>query len=327
MLFTARLGCFVLVYRQKNRMSLLAGSKLVKRRRCINALKAVFFFMTFTGVLAYPVVVHNGLSQQCRPDQTDLTFRVLPGGTGHRHRESAWHVKCESERPWLEKAFVCNRKMDASWKIAEYSFCFFFATELLLRLGTMNHIPGDIRFVHMLRIVRVGRFCYSFRPTAYSIAPSMMSLVWVLVLLSFVMYSPTIFYMNGVIDQFAEAEDMGSKLSKSLAQYFSTFVFYAFFMIFGEVNVVVAYFVDSAVEIESMKNSDCDKFRSLDFDVSTARTLFKLLDRGNSNSVEILISSQISFGQGRVKVTITSFIWIGVGVQPKARGGGSSRLC
>jgi len=139
----------------------------------------------------------------------------------------------------------------------------------------------------------------------YSIALSFISLVWVFVLLFFIMYFFTILFMNGVVDHFAEAEDRESKLSKSLARYFGTisdtllslfqgicggidwgelmdllfevdwmygwtFVFYIFFMIFGVLNVVIAYFVDSASQItrkdrelatenESMKNVDYAK--------------------------------------------------------------------
>ena len=198
-----------------------------------------------------------------------------------------------------------------------------------------------IRFARVLRIVRVVRCLYSFRLTVHSTALSMVALVWVFVLPFFIMYFSTIFFMNGVIDQFAETEDLGSELSKSLAQDFGTssdtllslsmdllpdvgwldgwtFLFHVVFMTFGVVSVVIAHFVDSAAEIESMRDSDYAKnlrksfreaevdktgtlcreeFQQYDFDVSQARTFFKLRDRGNSNSEEILFS--FAFGQAR----------------------------
>jgi len=141
------------------------------------------------------------------------------------------------------------------------------------------------RFARILRIVRVMRFFYSFRLMVYAVIYSIVSLLWVFVMLLFVMYFFAIFFLNGVGEYFKDGvrstEDdfvqhllkcfgtvpnallslfMGIsggidwiELKEPLAEvnsiYGWVFLFYIFFMIFGVLNVVVASFVDSASQI------------------------------------------------------------------------------
>ena len=100
---------------------------------------------------------------------------------------------------------------------------------------------------------------HSVRLTVYSIALLMVASGWILVLPVLIMYLSTILLMNGMIDQFAEKEDLESELSKSLTQDF------------GKLPDTLTSFR-----------------KCLDHGVAQARTFFKLLDRGNSNSEENL---------------------------------------
>merc|ERR1712232_1285629 len=112
----------------------------------------------------------------------------------------------------------------------------------------------------------------------YSVVYSIVSLLWVFILLLFIMYFFAIFFLNGVVEYFRDTQDPSSELSKELIRLFGTlehalqslfmsisggidwgdvmeslthvnwmygkiFIFYIFFMIFGVLNVVIASFV------------------------------------------------------------------------------------
>jgi len=143
------------------------------------------------------------------------------------------------------------------------------------------------RFARILRIVRVMRFFYSFRLMVYSVLYSMVSLLWVFIMLVFVMYFFSIFFLHAVSEHFrtekgantvneelrGELVALFGSLLRTLTSLFMSisggidwgdvmdpltdvhwsngvvFLFYIFFMIFGVLNVVMASFVDSASQI------------------------------------------------------------------------------
>lgn len=140
------------------------------------------------------------------------------------------------------------------------------------------------RFARILRIVRVFRFFYTFRLMVYSVLYSIVSLLWVFVLLAFAIYFFAIFFLNGVAEHFRGASPKDSEFDDTLLGLFGTlpgtalalfqgisggldwddlmtplmqlswvygvlFFFYIFFMVFGVLNVVMASFVESATQI------------------------------------------------------------------------------
>lgn len=221
----------------------------------------------------------------------------------------------------------------ASWNVVENCFTGFFAVELVLRLlvdGKEFCIGEDwkwnlfdsflvtqsfmdllatkgtglnlsfarllriLRFARILRLIRVMRFFQSFRIMVYSILCSMVSLLWVLMLLFFIIYFFAVFFLHGITDDYSKT---GLGTQDLLQQYFGSlpeavlslfaaicggadwldimkplrdigaifplgFVLYVFFMIFGVMNVVVALFVDQAWEV-SQRDRDATIAREL----------------------------------------------------------------
>jgi hypothetical protein len=138
-----------------------------------------------------------------------------------------------------------------------------------------------LRFARILRIIRVMRAFQSFRIMVYSIMHSMISLLWVFMMLFFVVYFFAIFFLHGVSEHYDEVDetshalldenynsviktmlvlfmaitsgmdwvDLWSPLHQLDALYGTMFVFYIYFLAFGVLNVVTSIFVDSAYQV------------------------------------------------------------------------------
>merc|ERR1719414_1998099 len=87
---------------------------------------------------------------------------------------------------------------------------------------TFARILRVFRFARILRIVRVMRFFYSFRLMVYSVIYSIMSLLWVFILLLFIMYFFAVVFLNVVVEYFRENPDKNSELSRDLITLFGT---------------------------------------------------------------------------------------------------------
>eukprot|EP00929_Paragymnodinium_shiwhaense_P033695 TRINITY_DN18455_c0_g1_i4.p1 TRINITY_DN18455_c0_g1~~TRINITY_DN18455_c0_g1_i4.p1 ORF type:complete len:995 (+),score=282.94 TRINITY_DN18455_c0_g1_i4:87-3071(+) len=138
------------------------------------------------------------------------------------------------------------------------------------------------RFARILRLIRVIRIFHSFRLMVLSIVGSMLSLLWVFILLVVILYGFSIFFLYGVaatdltsIDEEhrdALEELFGSVFASLLSLFMAisggmdwgdilaplsevnfmlgfAFIMYIFFMFFGVLNVVVGTFVDTAFEL------------------------------------------------------------------------------
>eukprot|EP00441_Pelagodinium_beii_P032083 CAMPEP_0197632456 /NCGR_PEP_ID=MMETSP1338-20131121/9197_1 /TAXON_ID=43686 ORGANISM="Pelagodinium beii, Strain RCC1491" /NCGR_SAMPLE_ID=MMETSP1338 /ASSEMBLY_ACC=CAM_ASM_000754 /LENGTH=612 /DNA_ID=CAMNT_0043204021 /DNA_START=76 /DNA_END=1911 /DNA_ORIENTATION=+ len=224
-----------------------------------------------------------------------------------------------------------------------------------------------VRVAKMLRIIRVLKFFRELRMMIFSILNSMLSLVWVLLILALIFYLFGIVFTNGVIQTLETPEKWLDPDNEELIASFGTlatsvitlfmamsggndwggyyevlgnvsgvhqmfFLAFIFVSIFAVVNIVTGVFVDSAMtannmdqamvvqeEMEKKKKQldllrsvfeeldeegdgifDSDEFEerlqdervqayftSMKLDVSDAKTLFKLLDDDNSNSISI----------------------------------------
>mmetsp|Transcript_102133 Transcript_102133/g.324506 ORF Transcript_102133/g.324506 Transcript_102133/m.324506 type:complete len:691 (-) Transcript_102133:77-2149(-) len=183
-------------------------------------------------------------------------------------------------------------KEDAPWNLFDTFLVILSAVDIILTqfdaLTALNFTFARtlriFRFARILRIVRVMRFFYSFRLMVYSVIYSIVSLLWVFMMLLFVIYFFAIFFLHGVTDYFTNPEHADPELHRNLDKYYGTvpdallslfmgicggidwielmeplsrvswaygvmFLFYIFFMVFGVLNVVMASFVDSASQI------------------------------------------------------------------------------
>jgi len=140
-----------------------------------------------------------------------------------------------------------------------------------------------VRFVRLIRLAKAVRAISSLSLFVYSIMASGVSLIWCLVIISFVMYFFVSVFLNGVTEYLRDHPlDEASKME--LAEYYGnvwtamvtlfmsisggvdwsdamaplehihwlyevTFVFFIFFMFFGVLNIVVSAFVQAAAEI------------------------------------------------------------------------------
>merc|ERR1719414_884929 len=87
---------------------------------------------------------------------------------------------------------------------------------------TFARIVRVFRLARILRIVRVMRFFYSFRLMVYSVIYSIVSLLWVFILLLFIMYFFAVFFLNGVVEYFRVTSDKNSELCLELIKLFGT---------------------------------------------------------------------------------------------------------
>jgi len=140
-----------------------------------------------------------------------------------------------------------------------------------------------VRFVRLIRLAKAVRAISSLRLFVYSIIASGVSLVWCLVIISFVMYFFVSVFLTGVTEYLRDnpldeaskgelAEYYGSVWKAMVTLFMSisggvdwsdamaplenvhwlyevTFVFFIFFMFFGVLNIVVSAFVQAAADI------------------------------------------------------------------------------
>jgi len=176
------------------------------------------------------------------------------------------------------------------------------------------------RFGRILRLIRVVRVFHSFRLMVLSIMGSMVSLLWVFVLLFVIIYGFSILFLHGVseadlkaIDE--ETSDMlrthyGSVYASLMSLFMAIsggmdwadlmqpldevhdllgygFALYVFFMFFGVLNVVVATFVDSAFEIskKDAENIVQEELEKNAFYARSIREFFQSADKDGSNSL------------------------------------------
>jgi len=145
-----------------------------------------------------------------------------------------------------------------------------------------------LRLARVLRIIRVIRFFRSLRLMVYSIIHSMVSLLWVFLLLLSAMYVFSIFFLHSVMEHFKShhpsdsppllLESFGTVMRSMISlfmaicggrdwhEYYEVlgqiswfvsllFLFYIFFVVFGVLNVVTGAFVDS-MRLVSEKDRD-----------------------------------------------------------------------
>eukprot|EP00928_Gymnodinium_smaydae_P095341 TRINITY_DN8186_c0_g1_i1.p1 TRINITY_DN8186_c0_g1~~TRINITY_DN8186_c0_g1_i1.p1 ORF type:complete len:603 (+),score=145.80 TRINITY_DN8186_c0_g1_i1:114-1922(+) len=183
-----------------------------------------------------------------------------------------------------------------------------------------------LRFARILRIIRVMRFFHSFRLMVYSILYSMVSLMWVFMLLLFIMYSFAALFLHGVTDHFRSLTTFPipeeDELSQDLTRLFGSvpialrslfmgisggldwielmeplaalswvygiiFVMYVFFMIFGVLNVVIGIFVDASNDI-SQKNREIVTKNEMDKNKNYAEHLRRFFHEADADNTGTL---------------------------------------
>mmetsp|Transcript_102726 Transcript_102726/g.199112 ORF Transcript_102726/g.199112 Transcript_102726/m.199112 type:complete len:436 (-) Transcript_102726:78-1385(-) len=238
-----------------------------------------------------------------------ILFHALSIGLTTDAELSAVMAKEEPDKMWaiMDICFSAVFTLELILRILAERLLFFFGEERMWNLfdtvlvilsiidTVLNNMSYDgtgdlaaarmvrfVRFVRLVRLARAVRAIHSLRLFIHSIIASGISLIWCLVIISFVMYFFVSVFLNGITEHVRSNPDDPS--TAALAEYYGsvwkamvtlfmsisggvdwkdamepllhvhwlyemTFVFFIYFMFFGVLNIVVSAFVQAAAEI------------------------------------------------------------------------------
>ena len=117
---------------------------------------------------------------------------------------------------------------DSAWNFIDIGLVSQSCFDILLELLHSSAMPNlsflwtfrILRFARILRLVRVVKAFHSFRVMVYSIALSIMSMVWVWILMCFIIYGFALIFTFGVEQHLDDAALVGSDAHRELAARF-----------------------------------------------------------------------------------------------------------
>jgi len=181
--------------------------------------------------------------------------------------------------------------VNGRWNMFDALLVFESLGDVLIALASQGQSAPNIsfartlrimRFAKILRVVRVIRAFRSFRVMIHSILHSLLSLLWVFIMIFFVMYCFSLLLLQGIavdfpnVDSNAEVvqqlRDSWSTIPRALLSLFmaitggkdwrelymplallhptygALFIFYIYFAVFGVLNVVTSVFIDATYQ-------------------------------------------------------------------------------